>query len=643
MKVINEINNDLQNCKWSLRVMTACLAYSSISLATSTVPVDNDIAVISKCLSKGADVPFPISSNEITKALADSGLPVDLAAKPHIMQNSNASDTATICALFNQQKLGPVLLNVNIVGIGDTLLSLVALKQSGVHIVLDLIWNNIIANMWVAAKAMPKPPPPSLPLWTVHHAPMFLLAQTVVQNMPLMIINANTGVINLTLDGDVNIKKPKLFKYYEFNLPPNTNHNWELWEVPVNVRSEAAIVFKIMHYGLRLVELTKTGESHPCTKPPRSTFAPLCMLGCILVEVWEWNDVVGICNGILGLPPFSITPGDWIHLKVALYMNDLAFVLQNGCPRTKPVKLQHRCLKPSLEVELQELDEKHISDNLEVVVVPHLDYKPPSPHCNPLSVTKIPDSLHSVPNSPPSALTLPTLIGAAPGPLFSSTSNSPPIRYYYHNLTFDISGFLLLSISLSQSSARELKEGDRVKVVGSTYADSIGVIKEFTPTYAYLLLLDSLTLVQIPCLFLYQYYKIGDPVTIKAGVDTELTGYIIAVNNKDDTVVICNPLMTMTQVATPIYYIEFAADRLCFRKPPSHGLFTIAKLAYMRDPTFAHLENLPIVVTKGPLKGCSEVVKSIAITGIASIEMNALSTQVNQLQQIKVQNLAFEQ
>ncbi|KXN89019.1 hypothetical protein AN958_06409 [Leucoagaricus sp. SymC.cos] len=266
---------------------------------------------------------------------------------------------------------------------------------------------------------------------------------------------------------DVNIKKPKSFKYYEFSLPPNTDHDWELWEVPVNVGSEAAVVFEIMHRVLRLIELTKTGKLHLCTKPPRSTFAPL-------------------------------------------------------------------------------------------------------------------------------------------------------------------------------SSARELKEGDKVKVVGSTYADSIGIIKELTPTYAYLLLLDSLASAQIPRLFLRRYYKIGDRVTIKAGVDAGLTGYIIAVNDKDDTVVICNPLVTMTQVVTPIYYVEFAADGLRFGKPPPRGPFTIAKLVDMRDPTFAHLENLHIVVTKGPLKGQSGVVKSVAITGITSIEMNVLSTQVNQLQRVKVQNLVFE-
>ncbi|KXN91779.1 hypothetical protein AN958_12250 [Leucoagaricus sp. SymC.cos] len=461
----------------------------------------------------------------------------------------------------------------------------------------------------------------------------------------------------------VNIKKPKPFKYHKFNLPPNTNHNWELWEVPMNVGSEAAIVFKIIHHGLRLIELTKTEKLHLCTKPPRSTFSPLCMQGCILVKAWEWNDVVGICNGISGVR--YITPENWICLKVAFYVNDLAFVLQTGLSRTKPAKLWHICLEPSLEVKLQELDEKHINDNLEMVVVPCLDYKPPSPQFSgPLNVTEIPDPLHSIPNPPPSALTLPIPIGAAPGPLFSSTSSSPPIRYCYHNLTFDASGFLLLSISPSQchhvrihptieqlqpflpslsipptsklhtfrlASARELKEGDKVKVVGSTYADSIGIIKELTPTYAYLLLLDSLASAQIPRLFLRRYYKIGDRVTIKAGVDAGLTGYIIAVNDKDDTVVICNPLVTMTQVVTPIYYVEFAADGLRFGKPPPRGPFTIAKLVDMRDLTFAHLENLPIVVTKGPLKRCLGVVKSIAITGIANIKMNALSTQVIQL------------
>ncbi|KXN91847.1 hypothetical protein AN958_11870 [Leucoagaricus sp. SymC.cos] len=434
----------------------------------------------------------------------------------------------------------------------------------------------------------------------------------------------------------VNIKKPKPFKYHEFSLPPNTNHDWELWEVPMN--------------------------------------------GYILVEAWEWNDVVGICNGTPGvrwweichipfidrvallnqqLPPFSVAPGDWIHLKVAPYMNDLAFVLQTGLPRPKPAKLQCSCLEPSLEVKLQELDKKYTDNNLEVVVVPHLDYKPPSPQfkqargphsipqpclfdlkqafaaSSPLSVTEIPDPLHSTPNPPPSALALPTPIGAAPGLLFSSTLSSPPIKYCYHDLTFDVSGFFLLSISPSQchhvcihltieqlqpflpslsipptsklhtfhlASARELKEGDKVKVVGLTYADSIGIIKELTPTYAYLLL-DSLASAQIPYLFLCWYYKIGDQVTIKAGVDAGLIGYIIAVNDKNDTVVICNPLVTIIQVITLIYYVEFAADGLHFRKLPPHSLFIIAKLVDMRDPTFAHLENLHIVVTKGPLKG----------------------------------------
>ncbi|KXN81607.1 hypothetical protein AN958_04322 [Leucoagaricus sp. SymC.cos] len=191
------------------------------------------------------------------------------------------------------------------------------------------------------------------------------------------------------------------------------------------------------------------------------------------------------------------------------------------------------------------------------------------------------------------------------------------------------------------ASARELKEGDKVKVVGLTYTDSIGVIKGLTATHAHLLL-DSLASVQIPRLLLRQYYKIGDRVTIKAGLDMGFTGYIIAINDKDDTVVVCNPLATMNQVITPIYYVEFATDGLRLGKPPPRGSFTAAKLADMSDPVFAHLENIPVVVTKGPLKGRSGVIKSIAMTGIASIEMVALSTQVNQLQQVNIQNLAFE-
>ncbi|KXN89009.1 hypothetical protein AN958_06417, partial [Leucoagaricus sp. SymC.cos] len=157
------------------------------------------------------DVPFPISSDEVTKAMADSGLPINLAAKPRVMWNFNASDTATICvnsspsetldASFNQQKLGLVLLNANVVGIGGTLLSPVVRKQSGVPAALDLIWSSIIVNMQAAVKAMPKLPLPFLPLWTALLAPMFLLVPIAVQNMLLTIINANSGVIVLTLDG----------------------------------------------------------------------------------------------------------------------------------------------------------------------------------------------------------------------------------------------------------------------------------------------------------------------------------------------------------------------------------------------------------------------------------------------------------
>ncbi|KXN92018.1 Tip elongation aberrant protein 1 [Leucoagaricus sp. SymC.cos] len=98
----------------SLRIMMAQLTYGGISLATSTVPVADNISIVSKCFSKGTgttvsahiprsrsylkilDVLFPISVNETTKALADSGLPINLAAKPCVMQNSNALDTATI-------------------------------------------------------------------------------------------------------------------------------------------------------------------------------------------------------------------------------------------------------------------------------------------------------------------------------------------------------------------------------------------------------------------------------------------------------------------------------------------------------------------------------------------------------------------
>ncbi|KXN91744.1 hypothetical protein AN958_12358, partial [Leucoagaricus sp. SymC.cos] len=98
----------------------------------------------------------------------------------------------------------------------------------------------------------------------------------------------------------------------------------------------------------------------------------------------------------------------------------------------------------------------------------------------------------------------------------------------------------------------------------------------------------------------------------------------------------------INQVITPVYYVKFTTNGLHLEKPPPHSSFTAAKLADMSDPVFAHLENIPVIMTKGPLKGCSGVIKSITMTGIASIKMVALFTQVNQLQQVNIQNLVFE-
>ncbi|KXN84531.1 hypothetical protein AN958_12385, partial [Leucoagaricus sp. SymC.cos] len=85
-----------------------------ISLSTTTVPSADKLKIITDFISSGAkvtvtafipcsrsflkviNVPFPVTPDQVTPMLNNSGLEIDLTTKPHVMCNLQHSDTATI-------------------------------------------------------------------------------------------------------------------------------------------------------------------------------------------------------------------------------------------------------------------------------------------------------------------------------------------------------------------------------------------------------------------------------------------------------------------------------------------------------------------------------------------------------------------
>lgn len=89
-------------------------------------------------------------------------------------------------------------------------------------------------------------------------------------------------------------------------------------------------------------------------------------------------------------------------------------------------------------------------------------------------------------------------------------------------------------------------------------------------------------------------------------------------------------------------FIEFAENEFRLGNPPPRDPSAVAQLANMKDNRFDHLEKLSIVVIKGPLKGFRGTVISVGITRIAHVEMRVISFDVNKLQQIRLDHMAFE-
>ncbi|KXN88315.1 hypothetical protein AN958_07460 [Leucoagaricus sp. SymC.cos] len=119
MAIVNQTNVALKQSNSKLQILTAYPIYCGMLLTTNTVPSANDIAFVGKSISMGLkvqintylprsrsylkvlDISFPINSNDVTPALHINGAPFNLAAKPHIMCNSQHSDTATIFGTLN--------------------------------------------------------------------------------------------------------------------------------------------------------------------------------------------------------------------------------------------------------------------------------------------------------------------------------------------------------------------------------------------------------------------------------------------------------------------------------------------------------------------------------------------------------------
>ncbi|KXN86788.1 hypothetical protein AN958_09639, partial [Leucoagaricus sp. SymC.cos] len=112
---ISEINQLFIDNKRSIRVTTVRLAYGGLNLSTSLVPDQRDLDLVTKFVIpsiigstdaivprsrsflKILDVPYPVTKDVVTQALAAaSEPPIGLAAQPRIMHNSKHSDTATV-------------------------------------------------------------------------------------------------------------------------------------------------------------------------------------------------------------------------------------------------------------------------------------------------------------------------------------------------------------------------------------------------------------------------------------------------------------------------------------------------------------------------------------------------------------------
>ncbi|KAF5344860.1 hypothetical protein D9756_011192 [Leucocoprinus leucothites] len=441
-------------------------------------------------------------------------------------------------------------------------------------------------------------------------------------------------------------------------------------------QGKVGIEDKTVYQLLRRVE----AGMHCRNEPPRSAFSAPGIMGRIFVEAYQWSDVALLCRGIYGVrwwetrsiasldgmsylnhPPslFTPKPGTWIRLKYRPYRNDLAYVLRAS--RQFGMELDV-VLVPRIRYTLE--DENDVPPSKRARRT-HISSIPPAQLFDPREAAKksgkqavkVPD-----PRKYPSLARNPTLV--------------PLSSHFYSGRLFDSSGFLLRTIGpslyhhvaiyptvaelrpflsclsiphdirlrvLRSASARELKEGDAVKVLATTYAGSIGIVEGFGETHTYVRLLDIPARIQVHSHLLRHHFKTGDRVRVKAGNNCGYQGYIMDVDDKEGSAAVCDPQVSFDHIIADIHHLEFIPNALQFGKPPPPPPGLTLKLAdLVGKPDYSHLERHPVVVIRGPLKGLAGIIISMSMTGVASVEMQSSYMQGRGLQQVKRQDLAYE-
>ncbi|KAF9440180.1 hypothetical protein P691DRAFT_768168 [Macrolepiota fuliginosa MF-IS2] len=102
---------------------------------------------------------------------------------------------------------------------------------------------------------------------------------------------------------------------------------------------------------------------------------------------------------------------------------------------------------------------------------------------------------------------------------------------------------------------------------------------------------------------------------------------------------VCNPKISPSDITVLLHVIEFADVEFWFRQSPGCGS---SNAICMKGFGYAHYKKLPVVVGKGPLKGCSGIVKSINNHGQATLELWGSHSLGSQLQFVDIYDLFFE-
>ncbi|KAJ3555785.1 hypothetical protein NP233_g12127 [Leucocoprinus birnbaumii] len=403
-------------------------------------------------------------------------------------------------------------------------------------------------------------------------------------------------------------------------------------------------------------------------------------MGRIYIEAYQWSDVALLCKQIYGVrwwesraltfregisilsnpaPFFSPKTHSWVRLKYRPYRNDLAFV--------------HHVHQRSMELIVALVPRIYYAPEKEASGGPppkrrrraDLQVIPPARLFDPREAAKI---------SGPKAVKKPTITEATPqkrkkvaqvaqysymGRLFDASGYLlrivPPHAYHHvaiHPTVEDLKPFLSCPTipsdirvhALQLASARELKEGDMVKLLSTVHVGSIGTIEGFAQTHAYVQLLDLPLKVQVPSHQLRRHFKTGDEVRIKAGEFCGYEGFLLDIDDQAMSAVVCNPKIYPGHVTTEVMCLEFVMNRLQLGQPPTPPPTLVVKLADLADrPDYGYLERLSVMVIKGPLKGLSGTVVAMSFTGVATVEMRAAYMQSRKgLQQVQREYLAYE-